>query len=354
MKKVIKYPFIIMILFGVSIELCSGQTNVQTNQKTTPEPRVTDIVKPKPTKSTQTMESTVTQATEIKKVQSLEEINSIISEKLKNAKELLNQADIAYQNGEYDRGYELAEKAKQIAAEIENLNLNKRAILKIDEAKEIIARAEEMESQKYAPEELANAKSSLLSAQNFLEAERFNDSIKSAEDSINYAKASITKIEKIKKREEEAKLAKKEEIPAQKEPLKQKGIYKIMKTYTVRLIPERRDCLWRIAEYKFIYGDPWKWPIIYKANKDQIKDPDLIYPGQVFDIPELDKNGNPVLLQEITEEQKIIKEVKEEKKEVQKPIKPSEPSEEEKGQKEKAETREQPPFEKETPQKQNK
>ncbi len=56
-------------------------------------------------------------------------------------------------------------------------------------------------------------------------------------------------------------------------------------SYTVRLIPERRDCLWRIAEYSEVYGDPFKWPSIYSANKDQIKDPDLIYPGQVFQIP---------------------------------------------------------------------
>lgn len=56
-------------------------------------------------------------------------------------------------------------------------------------------------------------------------------------------------------------------------------------TYTVRLIPERRDCLWRIAEYPEIYGDPFQWPKIYSANRDQIKDPDLIFPGQVFQIP---------------------------------------------------------------------
>ncbi|MFC1504161.1 LysM peptidoglycan-binding domain-containing protein [Spirochaetota bacterium] len=57
------------------------------------------------------------------------------------------------------------------------------------------------------------------------------------------------------------------------------------KTYTVRLMPQKRDCLWRIAEYNFIYTDPFKWPLIWKANVDQIEDPDLIYPGQVFKIP---------------------------------------------------------------------
>ncbi len=45
------------------------------------------------------------------------------------------------------------------------------------------------------------------------------------------------------------------------------------------------DCLWKIAGFYWIYNDPLQWPRIYKANKDKIKDPDLIYPGQVLTIP---------------------------------------------------------------------
>ena len=47
----------------------------------------------------------------------------------------------------------------------------------------------------------------------------------------------------------------------------------------------RGDYLVKIAGYEHIYNDPAKWGIIYRANRDQIKDPDLIYPGQVFKIP---------------------------------------------------------------------
>jgi nucleoid-associated protein YgaU len=57
------------------------------------------------------------------------------------------------------------------------------------------------------------------------------------------------------------------------------------KTYKVRYIPENRDCLWKIAGYKKIYHNPRLWPKIYRANKAKIKNPDLIYPGQVFKIP---------------------------------------------------------------------
>lgn len=59
-------------------------------------------------------------------------------------------------------------------------------------------------------------------------------------------------------------------------------------SYQVRLIESQRDCLWRIAEYPFVYGDPWKWRLLYEANKDQLPDPnnpDLILPGMVLTIP---------------------------------------------------------------------
>ncbi len=45
------------------------------------------------------------------------------------------------------------------------------------------------------------------------------------------------------------------------------------------------ECLWWISEYKHIYNDPFMWPLIFKANRDKIKNPDLIYPGQQFEIP---------------------------------------------------------------------
>lgn len=43
------------------------------------------------------------------------------------------------------------------------------------------------------------------------------------------------------------------------------------------------DCLWRIAQSHL--GSGIRWGEIYEANRDQIRDPDLIYPDQVFEIP---------------------------------------------------------------------
>jgi nucleoid-associated protein YgaU len=61
--------------------------------------------------------------------------------------------------------------------------------------------------------------------------------------------------------------------------------YAVKGVYTVRLIVDRRDCLWRIAEYPDIYGDPYKWPAIWRRNRKLIQNPDLIYPGWQLVIP---------------------------------------------------------------------
>lgn len=54
----------------------------------------------------------------------------------------------------------------------------------------------------------------------------------------------------------------------------QRMVYQVMKG----------DSLWSIAGKSNVYGDPYQWPLIYKANADKIKDADLIYPGQEFEI----------------------------------------------------------------------
>lgn len=43
------------------------------------------------------------------------------------------------------------------------------------------------------------------------------------------------------------------------------------------------DSLSKIA--KRHYGNPGDWQKIYQANKDKIKDPNMIYPGQKITIP---------------------------------------------------------------------
>lgn len=51
------------------------------------------------------------------------------------------------------------------------------------------------------------------------------------------------------------------------------------KTYTVK----KGDCLWSIAKAR--YGDGRQFKKIYEANRDIIKNPNLIYPNQKIKIP---------------------------------------------------------------------
>jgi hypothetical protein len=52
---------------------------------------------------------------------------------------------------------------------------------------------------------------------------------------------------------------------------------------TRRLHVVRGDNLWNIARAH--YGEGWRHIMIFEANKDQIRNPALIYPGQVFSLP---------------------------------------------------------------------
>lgn len=47
---------------------------------------------------------------------------------------------------------------------------------------------------------------------------------------------------------------------------------------------ERGDSLWRISGKGDVYGDPYQWPLIFRANSDKIDDADLIYPDQEFKV----------------------------------------------------------------------
>ncbi|MEM9014862.1 MAG: Ig-like domain-containing protein [Pseudomonadota bacterium] len=55
-----------------------------------------------------------------------------------------------------------------------------------------------------------------------------------------------------------------------------------------RVVVQPGNSLWRIA--RRAYGEGIQYTIIYEANADQIRDPDLIYPGQIFEVPDAEDN----------------------------------------------------------------
>ncbi|MFM8747734.1 MAG: LysM peptidoglycan-binding domain-containing protein [Aestuariivirga sp.] len=52
-----------------------------------------------------------------------------------------------------------------------------------------------------------------------------------------------------------------------------------------RVVIQPGNNLWRIS--RVLYGTGAKFTVLYEANKEQIRNPDLIYPGQVFKTPDV-------------------------------------------------------------------
>lgn len=60
------------------------------------------------------------------------------------------------------------------------------------------------------------------------------------------------------------------------------------KFYTVVSRPVNTDCFWNIAKMRAVYNNPLLWPLLYKANKEKLRNPEnpnLLHPGTVLEIP---------------------------------------------------------------------
>jgi nucleoid-associated protein YgaU len=100
------------------------------------------------------------------------------------------------------------------------------------------------------------------------------EKVKAAEKAAAEAKAQAARLERDKKLAEAA--ARREESLAR---LRRQPEERKPRVYVVK----SGDSLSKIA--KEVLGDASRWPEIFEANKDQIKDPNLIYPGQELYLP---------------------------------------------------------------------
>jgi mono/diheme cytochrome c family protein len=84
---------------------------------------------------------------------------------------------------------------------------------------------------------------------------------------------------RVEKAPRKSAVASRPSLKDEEEGLKQAEVSPMAKTVIVR----RGDTLSLIAERA--YGDPTQWPLIYKANKDKIRDPNLISVGLELVLP---------------------------------------------------------------------
>ncbi len=181
--------------------------------------------------------------------------------------ELLSLSQEAFDEGDYDAAAEYAARAGEYALlsdeYVDKMLAITRADEAVDRAREKIAQAEARGAEAANPGQYALALAEIEAARSAYDYEDYE----AAEIRANSASESIDAID-FAAFEDAA-------LPA---------------TYVVRLFPGDRECLWKIAEYPFIYNDAGKWPIIYEYNKKSFVDPanpNLIEPGQELVIPSI-------------------------------------------------------------------
>ncbi|PHQ70757.1 MAG: peptidoglycan-binding protein [Sneathiella sp.] len=86
---------------------------------------------------------------------------------------------------------------------------------------------------------------------------------------------------RIDQLDENGKVISRVELPFQRAPAS--DVILAQEDGHISAIVQPGNSLWRIATRA--YGEGAEYTIIYQANQDQIRDPDLIYPGQIFKLP---------------------------------------------------------------------
>jgi nucleoid-associated protein YgaU len=172
---------------------------------------------------------------------------------------------------------------------------------KIDRAETVYAKAAASPYAESMPDEMKAARDKIDQSKSYLGAGQTDKASASADESTAMLDSIMIALEK---KDEEAKLAASQQADQQTQPDDQTTDENdvVIETYqpdepkdqpviyVVKWRKVKTDCLWRIAEQ--VYKDARLWPLIYVANRAQIKDPDLIYPGQKFVIPPAPKKGD--------------------------------------------------------------
>lgn len=140
----------------------------------------------------------------------------------------------------------------------------KKPIEQLAKAESAVKEAIDADAPLSVPDEFNKADSKLTECKQLINKKKYKKAIPALEECVALANKATAMANALKKEQ-----IKKENIIQEK----------VIQEHTVKY----RDCLWFIA--KKYYNNPYKWSMIYDANKNKIKNPDLIFPDQVFVIP---------------------------------------------------------------------
>jgi nucleoid-associated protein YgaU len=203
-------------------------------------------------------------------------------EKIQTAKDKSAEAQKAYEGQKLKEGFAAVAVAKTNADEAYLEAVKTAAAANIVKADAAIADAEKHPNAKAASDEINGAKEMLKTSRSQYDGGQYNESIQSSDEAARLAGIALATSSKTPAEKDVAvKDTTKDTTPGE-------TVSEEYDIYTVQYFKDRaKDCLWFIAG-KF-YKNPKKWPTIYKANTDQIKNPDLIRPGWKLKVPKLNK-----------------------------------------------------------------
>lgn len=150
----------------------------------------------------------------------------------------------------------------------------------MSDARQSVEAAESIGADKHAPVALDSAQRLLSKAQNDLKAGEYKEAQRealAAREAARQAMA-ISQAKQVETVTLTPEAVDREPQQANRPPSAPQPA--AMKIYTVK----KNDNLWTIAARASVYGDPWLWPLLLKANPDSIDNADLILPGWVLDV----------------------------------------------------------------------
>ncbi|MGK2944999.1 MAG: LysM peptidoglycan-binding domain-containing protein [Desulfuromonadales bacterium] len=172
----------------------------------------------------------------------------------------------------------------------------------LDAAEYMVGRAYAMQAMEFAPTEFQSAKDALADARKALQKADYGEALDSLEFSLKHSRRALVLTEESKAKrareeaqraleEEKARQATLEKTPPQEvkpqvqpPPPPPKPAPKQKATPLTSYIVSEGETLWTISVQPQVYNEGLLWPLLYQANRDQIKDPRQIFPGQTLSI----------------------------------------------------------------------
>lgn len=208
-----------------------------------------------------------------------------------NARRLRALAEQAIEEGEYEQAIaytEEAERERELAVEwAERMVWAYRAANMRLRAREQMTYAQRIEAERHYPDVYAAALAGNQAAERAYQAQEYE----TAFEGFRFVRDSVSVLTPVRPAPVVAAPQPAPEPEVAPQPQPEPAAEPVLpRYYVVRLIPEDRDTFRKIAAYDFVYGDEMKWPILYRANRQVLRDPnnpDLIHPDMRFEIPSI-------------------------------------------------------------------